>query len=233
MNAIRRSHANDRCSESRRRPAAVSSSRRCWAELKKVHWPTRKETQAATVVVIVVVVDRRRSTWASSTACSHSVIQSGAAVDDGDRGDKKWYVVHTYSGYEHKVKAALEERIRALGKHELFGEILVPGREGRRAGQGQEEDVVAEVLPRLHPRQHGAERRDLAHRQVDAEGHRLRRRRHRPDPSLDLGDRGARDHASDGGGRGQAEAQGALRERRERQGRSTARSRTSTASSRK
>ena len=26
-----------------------------------------------------------------------------------------WYVVHTYSGYEHKVKAALEERIRALG----------------------------------------------------------------------------------------------------------------------
>ena len=39
---------------------------------------------------------------------------------------KKWYVVHTYSGYEHKVKAALEERIRALGKEEFFGEILVP-----------------------------------------------------------------------------------------------------------
>ena len=27
---------------------------------------------------------------------------------------KKWYVVHTYSGYEHKAKAALEERVRAL-----------------------------------------------------------------------------------------------------------------------
>jgi len=37
-----------------------------------------------------------------------------------------WYVVHTYSGYEHKAKAALEERIRALGKQEHFGDILVP-----------------------------------------------------------------------------------------------------------
>jgi preprotein translocase subunit SecE len=28
----------------------------CWVELKKVHWPNRKETQAATVVVIIGVV---------------------------------------------------------------------------------------------------------------------------------------------------------------------------------
>ena len=28
----------------------------CWAELKKVHWPSRKETRAATVVVIIGVV---------------------------------------------------------------------------------------------------------------------------------------------------------------------------------
>jgi transcriptional antiterminator NusG len=40
--------------------------------------------------------------------------------------DKRWYVVHTFSGYEQKVKAALEERIRSLGKEQQFGEILVP-----------------------------------------------------------------------------------------------------------
>jgi transcriptional antiterminator NusG len=39
---------------------------------------------------------------------------------------KKWYVVHTFSGYEQKAKAALEERIKSLGKQEFFGEILVP-----------------------------------------------------------------------------------------------------------
>ena len=39
---------------------------------------------------------------------------------------KQWYIVHTFSGYEQKAKAALEERIKALGKQEHFGEILVP-----------------------------------------------------------------------------------------------------------
>jgi len=38
----------------------------------------------------------------------------------------KWYIVHTYSGFEHKVKANLEERIRTLGQEDYFGKILVP-----------------------------------------------------------------------------------------------------------
>jgi transcriptional antiterminator NusG len=39
---------------------------------------------------------------------------------------KQWYVIHTYSGYEHKARAALEERVRTLGKQDLFGDVLVP-----------------------------------------------------------------------------------------------------------
>jgi transcriptional antiterminator NusG len=39
---------------------------------------------------------------------------------------KQWFAVQTYSGQEQRVKAALEERIRAAGKEELFGPILVP-----------------------------------------------------------------------------------------------------------
>jgi len=38
----------------------------------------------------------------------------------------KWYVVHTYSGYENKVKIALEERIASSGHSDKFGEILIP-----------------------------------------------------------------------------------------------------------
>ena len=38
----------------------------------------------------------------------------------------KWYVVHTYSGFEHKVKLNLEERIKTLNQEEYFGKILVP-----------------------------------------------------------------------------------------------------------
>lgn len=39
---------------------------------------------------------------------------------------KKWYVVHTYSGYENKVKQAIEEKVKQTGKEEFFGEVLVP-----------------------------------------------------------------------------------------------------------
>jgi transcriptional antiterminator NusG len=46
--------------------------------------------------------------------------ESGAAMS------KKWYVIQAYSGYEGKVKAALEERIKQHSMEELFGEILIP-----------------------------------------------------------------------------------------------------------
>ena len=39
---------------------------------------------------------------------------------------KKWYVVHTYSGYENKVKAALQERVKSNKMEEYFSEVLVP-----------------------------------------------------------------------------------------------------------
>jgi transcriptional antiterminator NusG len=39
---------------------------------------------------------------------------------------KKWYVVHTYSGFENKVKKSLEERIRQHTLQDSFGEVLIP-----------------------------------------------------------------------------------------------------------
>ncbi len=38
----------------------------------------------------------------------------------------KWYIVHTYSGYEQKAKAALEERLKSLKQEDFFSEVLVP-----------------------------------------------------------------------------------------------------------
>jgi len=43
----------------------------------------------------------------------------------------RWYVVHTYSGFENRVKVSLQERVAAEGMQELFSDILIP-----------EEDVV-------------------------------------------------------------------------------------------
>jgi transcriptional antiterminator NusG len=38
----------------------------------------------------------------------------------------KWYIVHVYSGFENKVKSALEERIAASPHPEKFGGVVVP-----------------------------------------------------------------------------------------------------------
>ena len=39
---------------------------------------------------------------------------------------RQWYILQVHSGFEDKVKATLEERIRKEGLQESFGEILVP-----------------------------------------------------------------------------------------------------------
>ncbi len=38
----------------------------------------------------------------------------------------KWYIVHVYSGFENKVKAALEERVASSSYAEKFGKVIVP-----------------------------------------------------------------------------------------------------------
>ena len=38
----------------------------------------------------------------------------------------KWYIVHTYSGFENRVRLALQEKIKSLGKEEVFSQIIVP-----------------------------------------------------------------------------------------------------------
>jgi transcription termination/antitermination protein NusG len=40
--------------------------------------------------------------------------------------DKKWYVVHTYSGFENKAKKSLEEKIKQNQLEDYFGDILIP-----------------------------------------------------------------------------------------------------------
>ena len=42
------------------------------------------------------------------------------------RGECRWYVVQTYSGYENRVKADLEQRIATMGMEEGIFNVLVP-----------------------------------------------------------------------------------------------------------
>jgi transcriptional antiterminator NusG len=48
----------------------------------------------------------------------------------------RWYVVHTYSGYENRAKASLEERIKQQSLEEEFGEVLIPTENVVELGKG-------------------------------------------------------------------------------------------------
>ena len=39
---------------------------------------------------------------------------------------KSWYIVHTYSGFEERVRQNLRQRIEAMGMQEKFGDIRIP-----------------------------------------------------------------------------------------------------------
>lgn len=58
-----------------------------------------------------------------------------------------WYVVHTYSGYEHKAKLALEERIKSLRKESFFGEVIVPEENVVELVKGQKKTTKRRFFP--------------------------------------------------------------------------------------
>ena len=59
----------------------------------------------------------------------------------------QWYVLHTYSGYENKVKKTIEGRIEALDLGERVFEIVVPTQKEIEIHQGQRRDVERKVFP--------------------------------------------------------------------------------------
>ena len=48
------------------------------------------------------------------------------AEEKKESAEKRWYIVHTYSGHEQKAKQGLLERAKALHKEDAFDEILIP-----------------------------------------------------------------------------------------------------------
>ena len=59
----------------------------------------------------------------------------------------KWYIIHTYSGFEHKVKASLEERISSAGKEACFGDILVPSEKVVEMVKGEKKTSSRKCFP--------------------------------------------------------------------------------------
>ena len=60
---------------------------------------------------------------------------------------KQWYVVHTYSGYENKVKANLERRIESMNMEDKIFRILVPMEDEVEIKNGKKKISKKKVFP--------------------------------------------------------------------------------------
>jgi transcription termination/antitermination protein NusG len=73
-----------------------------------------------------------------------SIADSGNGAAEQDR---KWYVIHTYSGYENKVKTNLEHRIESMGVQDKIFQVVIPTEEEIEIKDGQRRTVQKKVFP--------------------------------------------------------------------------------------
>ncbi|MCX6020741.1 MAG: transcription termination/antitermination protein NusG [Chloroflexi bacterium] len=65
------------------------------------------------------------------------------AIDDG----RHWYVIHTYSGYENRVKVNLEQRIRSMDMLDKIFQVVIPTEEEIEVKDGQRRTVAKKIFP--------------------------------------------------------------------------------------
>ena len=73
--------------------------------------------------------DEEKNEAAPSTAGEPqaSGAEGAAATAEAPRNpNMKWYIIHSYSGFERKVKESLESRVAAFGLQDKIGKVLIP-----------------------------------------------------------------------------------------------------------
>lgn len=61
--------------------------------------------------------------------------------------DKNWYVVHTYAGYENKVKTNLEKRVESMEMQDKIFRVLVPMEKEIDVKNGKQKTTLKKVFP--------------------------------------------------------------------------------------
>lgn len=62
-------------------------------------------------------------------------------------GERNWYVIHTYSGYEEKVAESVRQRIDSLGMHENVFEVIVPKEKSIEIKNGKRRTIDKKIFP--------------------------------------------------------------------------------------
>ena len=61
--------------------------------------------------------------------------------------DKKWYVIHTYSGHEERVKKNLEQRIKFMDSGNEIMQVVIPTEDEIEVRSGRRRTITRKILP--------------------------------------------------------------------------------------
>jgi len=61
--------------------------------------------------------------------------------------EKKWYALHTYTGYENRVKQTIEHRVQLENMLDLIEEVKVPLRKALEIKNGKKREIMRNVMP--------------------------------------------------------------------------------------
>lgn len=73
--------------------------------------------------------------------------QIAPAPTEPSQDGRRWYVIHTYSGYENKVKTNLEHRIQSMDMGDKIFQVLVPTEEEIEIKNGKRHPVERKIFP--------------------------------------------------------------------------------------
>ena len=109
---------------------------------------TTEVTETTEATEVIEAIETTETTEASAHAEPAEEVDPAAALKAELRskpGD--WYVIHSYAGYENKVKANLETRVQNLDVGDYIFQVEVPTEEVTEIKNGQRKQVNRKVLP--------------------------------------------------------------------------------------
>src|SRR6185312_2242360 len=70
-----------------------------------------------------------------------------AAAPTPSNPNFKWYIIHTYSGFERKVRESLESRVQAFGLQDKIGKVIIPTEPVTEIRNGKKYTIERAFLP--------------------------------------------------------------------------------------
>jgi transcriptional antiterminator NusG len=68
-------------------------------------------------------------------------------VSSNSNNNRRWYIVHTYSGYEERVRKSLEQRIKTMDAEDRIFQVVIPTEDEIEIRGGQRRTVTKKIFP--------------------------------------------------------------------------------------